>query len=109
MNNLAPQDTALALAYHVSFSKDAAMVDHIPILREYSAKCGHVTEFGVRLGISTLSFIAGQPKEIHSYDIEQKPEVAAYLCQMALDNGVNFTFHVENTLEAEIEPTDFCL
>lgn len=50
------------------------IVLHLPVLEYFASKCGHVTEFGVREGCSTVALVAGcKGGEVHSYDIEPTP------------------------------------
>ena len=42
---------------------------HLPLMKEWASKCGHVTEFTERRE-STVGFIAGRPKVFISYNLE---------------------------------------
>lgn len=63
----------LAERYALVRSKPSDMVDHVPRLRALAAQCEHVTEFGVRGGISTTALLAGQPKKLVCVDIRPCP------------------------------------
>lgn len=71
------------------------------LLRGAAEGCKHVTEFGTKDCTTTSAFLAAGAKVV-SYDIERCPEVDAI---KALCNG-NFEFHMQSTLEANIEPTE---
>ena len=74
--------------------------EHLPVLRNLSEKCSHITEFGVRKPTSTYAFLVADPEYIISYDIEKHPEVDTIIHPA-------FKFVLGNTLEIEIEETDF--
>ena len=76
-----------------------------PVLRRYSSRCNHITEFGVRGVFSTYAFLAAKPVTMRSYDVETSPNI-----QEALDAGkelgIDFMFHEADVLKADIEETD---
>jgi predicted O-methyltransferase YrrM len=78
---------------------------HLPILFEYAKKCGHVTEFGVRTGVSTMAFLSACPKRLVSYDLFHDVGVAEGFKE-AREMGLNYDYKIENVLETEIEETD---
>jgi hypothetical protein len=65
-----------------------------------------VTEFGTRRGVSTFALLRAVPERLVAYDWERLPEVDQ-IESLARLQGVDFTFHQEDTLRAYIEPTDF--
>lgn len=79
--------------------------EYVELFSQYAAQCSHVTEFGVRDCTSTWGFLAGLPKEMHSYDVIRS-SILDELEPIAKDNGINFTFHKENVLENDIAETD---
>jgi len=65
--------------------------EHLPTLRSYAKKVSHVTEFGVRAGISTIGLLSGAPKKMISYDIN--PFKYKYDCvEWAQEIGTEFIF-----------------
>lgn len=78
----------------------------LPYLKEYAEKCEHITEFGVRNPTSTYAFLAARPKELISYDIGRYPEVDEVEALAKAEN-LDFTFILQDVLEADIEETDF--
>ena len=83
--------------------------EHLPTLKEYTEKCKHVTEMGVRYVVSTYAFMMGKPEKLISYDIlpvENFGIDRESLKKLALDNEVNFEFIVADTTKIEIEETD---
>lgn len=75
-------------------------------LKEYAEKCEHITEMGVRNPTSTYAFLAARPKKLISYDIGRYPEVDE-VESLAKAENLDFTFILQDVLEADIEETDF--
>jgi predicted O-methyltransferase YrrM len=78
---------------------------HLRTLYEYAKKCDHVTEFGVRNGVSTMAFLSACPKRLVSYDLFQDVIVVEAFKE-AREMGFNYDYKIENILETEIEETD---
>lgn len=78
----------------------------LPFLKEYAEKCETVCEMGVRCPTSTYAFLAARPKKLISYDIGRYPEVDEVEV-LAKAEGLDFTFKLEDVLQADIEETDF--
>lgn len=53
------------------------IVLHLPVLEYYASLCGHVTEFGVREGCSTVALLSGCRGKVSSFDIKTTPIVRA--------------------------------
>ncbi len=78
--------------------------EHLPTLKKYAEECEHITEMGVRGIVSTYALLMGKPKKLISYDIIP----CNWLPVKELVEGVSdFEFKIGNTLEIEIEETDF--
>jgi hypothetical protein len=86
--------------------------EHLPVLKEYTSLCDHVTEMGVRWVISTYAFAAGKPKKLVCVDMEHpshwrqgigRLEAIETYCS---ENNIIFEFVQGNSLEIFIEPTD---
>ena len=80
--------------------------EHIPVLKRYADMCEHVTEFGVREGVSTWAWIMSNAKIVRSYDI-RNCNLTEH--QKAADEiKKEFSFTCVNTIAErfEIEPTD---
>lgn len=86
-------------------SENVDIFEHLPILREYSSQCKHVTEFGMRAVVSTWGLLAGKPETLLSYDLNYHPNVEN-LKRIAKDNGILFKFIQIDILKTEIEETD---
>ena len=83
--------------------------EHLPTLKKYTEECNHVVEMGVRYVVSTYAFMMGKPRRLISYDIlpvENFNIDRNNLKKLALDNGVDFDFFVEDTTKIEIDETD---
>jgi len=79
--------------------------EHLPTLRSYAKKVSHVTEFGVRAGISTIGLLSGAPKKMISYDINPFKYEHDYV-EWAQEIGTEFIFKRGDTREIDIEKTD---
>lgn len=78
--------------------------EHLPTLKRYASKCGHVTEMGVRSVVSTWALLAGNPKRMVSYDIKYHPNIDLAISEAS--GIVDFEFKKEDVLKTEIEETD---
>jgi hypothetical protein len=78
--------------------------EHVLTLRRLATGCEHVTEFGHRIGISTVGLLAGQPGRLVSYDRHRHNGAVA---QVEKFRGTTvFEFRQAETATAEIEETD---
>ena len=77
--------------------------EHLPVLRDLASQVEHVTEFGVRHGVSTTALLAAQPAVLRSYDIYHRIS-ADRLAPLA--GRTAFTFTVGDTKAIDIEETD---
>lgn len=96
-------DTNLETMYQAACRTPTDIWEHLPALRFYGSLCRHITEFGVREGISTVALLAAQPHKLVSYDLYFHPNIET------LRNArgrTGFHFCQQNVLETEIEPTD---
>jgi hypothetical protein len=83
--------------------------EHILTLINYSKECEHITEMGVRGIISTWAFLAGKPKKMVSYDIQDPKEWQQDIndvYETANQYNIDFSFIKANVLDIEIEPTE---
>jgi len=86
--------------------------EHLPILRAIAENCNsknygagiRVTEFGTRWGISTTALLAARPQKLTCYDLSFHKK-ALELKNFAGETDLKMI--VGNTLEIEIEQTDF--
>lgn len=81
------------------------IAEHLPLLSDLASQCGHVTEFGVRSGNSTLAFLHGLARRgsgiLESYDIEQ------HQCEFpTAPSGVSWNFtRADTSALGDIAPT----
>jgi len=90
-------------------NKQSDIWEHLPVLKEYTEQCDHVTEVGVRWIVSTWAFLAGKPKFMRSYDIKNPAAFGANISEVekaAKKAGINFEFKQADILETEIDYTD---
>lgn len=89
--------------YQEAAQKSSDINEHVPTLRALASQCEHVTEFGVRRGVSTVALLMGQPKRLVSYDVAASPEIGPL---MQKRGACNFEFRIGDSRSAVIEPTD---
>jgi len=82
--------------------------EHLGTLKKYTQECNIIVEMGVRSIVSTWAFLAGKPKKLISLDL-YNPEYFGGNLQEVIDasndNGIEFTFVVQDSLTYDI---DFC-
>lgn len=79
--------------------------NYAPLFRRLALECKHITEFGVRNGISTGAFMSGTPKTMRCYDIDRRPNIDMLLV-VAKWQGIDFEFIQKDTTQVGIEDTD---
>jgi hypothetical protein len=102
----APRTTAadrLRNRYERCCTAGADISQHLPLLYQLACQVEYVTEIGVGAGNSTTAFLLAQPKRFVTYDVRRLPVIREL---EALKGKTQFEFRVENSLTAEIEPTD---
>jgi hypothetical protein len=77
--------------------------EHLPLLHERARQCRHVTEFGMRTGVSTVALLFAQPEKLISYDLRRYPQVDLLT---SLAGRTEFVFCQDDVLRVEIEETD---
>ena len=77
---------------------------HMPMLLELAQQCQHITEMGVRTGVSTRAWLRSDAV-LRSYDIEIHADVAK-LFDVAQYLGKNAVLHKADTRSIGIDPTD---
>jgi hypothetical protein len=102
-----PMDLEQVFRYYADKASD--FNEHFSAIREFAAKCEHVTEFGAR-DYGVIALLAGQPKELRSYN--SQPEGAAFWKaeRIAKEMGVKLLITHEEPNMVEIDETDllFC-
>jgi predicted O-methyltransferase YrrM len=82
--------------------------EHLPTLYELAKKCEHITEMGVRTGLSTRAFLYAAPQRLVSYDLILDAAVEAWF-EAAKSLKLNYSYIKGDTLELQIEQTDLLL
>jgi len=85
--------------------------EHLHTLREYSEKCNHITEMGMRNVVSTFALVLAKPKTLISIDIKYPCSAKGQnnlskIIEFSKENGIDFKFVQASTLDIEIEKTD---
>jgi hypothetical protein len=79
--------------------------EHLDTLLSYSKQCNHITEMGVRTGMSTWAFLYSNPNKLISYDVGMNDFVHKII-SISKEYSINFTYKQEDVLKVEIEDTD---
>ena len=83
--------------------------EHLVVLRYYADQCNHVTELGVRKGVSTWAFLSSMTKRLVSVDVNHPNDFGGSLDEMreaSAEVGIDFTFVLADDLSIELEETD---
>lgn len=79
--------------------------EHLPTLKKYADKCDHITEMGVREGVSFVALLNGKPKKMVGIDINLK-EGVKLIQELAESEGLNVEYIYGDTRSINIDPTD---
>lgn len=79
--------------------------EHLDVLYEYSLKCEHITEMGIRWGSSTFAFLYSNPKKMIGYDVKKTHEIQEII-ELCMEYKIDFRFIQEDVLNTSIEETD---
>ena len=90
--------------YEDNCARGSDINENLPVLKKFAEKVDHVTEFGVRTAQSTSALLAGSPKKMISYDIQNCSPT--YLLMEAHEEGIEFEFIQADTAAIVIEETD---
>jgi len=91
--------------YEYSKSTPSDINEHLPTLLKYSEECKHITEMGVRGGVSSWALLYSNPEKMVAYDIASNPSVENII-NVANESNLNFHFILKDVLTVEIENTD---
>ncbi len=91
------RDMNIEEIYKYNCETPSDISEHLPVLKEYYDQCEHVTEIGVRGGISLSAALVSNAKKVVAYDISP----------VSVPESDKLTFICASSLEVEIEPTDF--
>ena len=80
--------------------------EHLPTLLKYGRSVGHITEFGVRGGCSTLAWWYAWPVTLRCYDIAPCEAHDFFMSKMGNPDWLDYKFIQADVLEIEIEETD---
>lgn len=94
----------LEIEYEKAKAQKSDINENVHILYDLAKNCKHVTEMGVRTGVSTRALL-NSDVELVSYDIELNKNVSD-LFKFALNIGKKVSYKKANVLNIEIEETD---
>lgn len=94
--------------YYDKYSKEVSDInEHLPTLKKYAEECNHITEMGVRSGLSTVALLMGSPKKMISYDITDVAfKIKNDLIKECNNKNIDYIFEIGDTLKIDIEKTD---
>lgn len=91
--------------YEIQCNTESDINQHLPILYETARSCEHITEMGVRTGVSTRAFLYADPKKYIAYDLNIDPTVNT-LFNYCRSIGKDYHYIESDVLKIEIEETD---
>jgi hypothetical protein len=91
--------------YEVACSTESDINQHLPILYEAAQECEHITEMGVRDGVSTRALLYADPKKYVAYDLNINPKVNE-LFEYCKSIGKSYEYIQSDVLKIEIDETD---
>lgn len=74
--------------------------EHIPTLFNRALECEHITEFGVRDGVSTSAWLMARPAHLQCYDINPASAVITQIHSLASAAGIRFEFFHQDTSDS---------
>lgn len=80
--------------------------EHLPVLHELANRCTHVTEFGVRTGMSSRAILSSKASIFRMHDLYADPVIQT-LVDQCQSQGMDVSYIIASVLDIEIEPTDF--
>jgi hypothetical protein len=96
--------------FYFNFSKydQSDINEHISVMHKYANECEHITEFGVRTGVSTWAWLASRAKVVRCFDIQNVSNNLKYHYESARETKKDFTFTCVSTVadKLDIEETD---
>lgn len=90
--------------YQRAASTPSDINEHAPTLRRLASECEHVTEMGTRHGVSSVAFLAAQPKTFVTIDLNCPACTTSFLEK--IKGETDLQIRQANSLEVEIEETD---
>ena len=96
--------------FYFNFSKyeESDINQHIETMHKYANECNHITEFGVRTGVSTWAWLASRAQVIRCFDIQNVSNNLKFHYESAKKTKKDFTFTCVDTAadKLDIEETD---
>lgn len=79
--------------------------EHLPVLHDLANRCTHVTEMGVRTGVSSRALLSSNASKFRMYDLTADSEVSN-LVDKCVAAGMDVQYTIADVLKIDIEPTD---
>ena len=87
--------------YNLLCDEESDINEHLPTLKKYANECSHVTEMGVRSGVSTWAFLASTCDKLICYDILNCNNI-----KEMFEDDDRYIFIQSDVLDIDILPTD---
>lgn len=94
-------------AFLDALNRPSDISEHLETIRYYAAGYQHITEMGVRGGVSTWALLSARPRRLVCYDI--LPIDMSEHARIAAMEHIDFEFRQADVIEATIEETDCIL
>lgn len=91
--------------FEIACNRPSDINEHLPILFEAANDVEHITEMGVRTGVSSLAFLYANPKKYIAYDLKKDDHVDQ-MFEYAKSLGRDCCYIEADVLKIEIEETD---
>jgi len=95
--------------YTEECNKKTDINEHLPTLKKYAEESNTIVEMGVRSIVSTWALLAGNPKQMISYDIKNPSNWNASIEEVYKSvegTNINFKFIEADVLNIKIDNTD---
>lgn len=91
--------------YKQSCHTSSDINEHLPVLHDLANRCNHITEFGVRQGVSSRALLSSKAKHVRMYDLTPDPNVEQLVSQ-CVSYGMDVSYMIGDVLSFDIDPTD---
>tara|TARA_Y100000004_G_scaffold183878_1_gene232220 strand:- start:443 stop:1111 length:669 start_codon:yes stop_codon:yes gene_type:complete len=94
--------------YEENCKMESDIKNHLPRLKSFGEECEHITEMGIREGLSTSALLVSKPKKYIGYDIIEWPFMKKPLV-LSCKKHIDLQFIKADTRKIKIEETDLLM
>jgi len=102
--NVMADENFFTIEYQNACNNTSDINENLPILYEIAKECSHITEFGVRSGMSTRAFL-NTNASLRSYDLSIDSDLND-IFKKAIEFGKDVSYIEADVLNIQIEETD---